>query len=100
MLVEDEAVVADVLQRALERLGNSCTIAPSAEAASRALRQEPVDGVTLDHPRLVLPHPRMWRRAFVLAPLADLDPRLEVPGHGPVAALLERCRNQSIERIA
>jgi DNA-binding response OmpR family regulator len=48
LVVEDEAVVADVLQRALERLGNSCIVAPSAEAASLALRQEPVDGVTLD----------------------------------------------------
>lgn len=28
---------------------------------------------------LTLPHPRAWERAFVLAPLADLDPELSHP---------------------
>lgn len=30
-------------------------------------------------PALTLPHPRAWERAFVLAPLADLDPVLAHP---------------------
>lgn len=33
-----------------------------------------VDGVTVDEPDLVVPHPRMWERRFVLAPLRDLAP--------------------------
>lgn len=32
------------------------------------------DGVVLDHPRLVLPHPRMHERDFVLRPLAEVAP--------------------------
>jgi 2-amino-4-hydroxy-6-hydroxymethyldihydropteridine diphosphokinase len=33
----------------------------------------------MDSPRLTLPHPRMWDRAFVLHPLADLAPELVTP---------------------
>lgn len=35
-----------------------------------------VDGVTVDEDDLVVPHPRMWERRFVLAPLRDLAPDL------------------------
>ena len=35
-----------------------------------------VDGVTVDEADLVVPHPRMWARRFVLAPLRDLAPDL------------------------
>jgi 2-amino-4-hydroxy-6-hydroxymethyldihydropteridine diphosphokinase len=35
-----------------------------------------VDGVELDEPDLTVPHPRMWERRFVLAPLRDLAPDL------------------------
>jgi 2-amino-4-hydroxy-6-hydroxymethyldihydropteridine diphosphokinase len=32
--------------------------------------------LALDDPDLVLPHPRMWERGFVLAPLRDVAPHL------------------------
>jgi 2-amino-4-hydroxy-6-hydroxymethyldihydropteridine diphosphokinase len=41
-----------------------------------------------DDPVLTLPHPRAHERAFVLAPWHDVDPDAELPGHGPIAALL------------
>ena len=46
-----------------------------------------VDDAVVASPRLTLPHPRLHERLFVLMPLAELDPALEVPGHGRVAAL-------------
>ncbi|MGH9149474.1 MAG: 2-amino-4-hydroxy-6-hydroxymethyldihydropteridine diphosphokinase [Acidimicrobiales bacterium] len=39
-----------------------------------------IDGVAVDDPDLTVPHPRLWERAFVLAPLADLAPDLVPPG--------------------
>lgn len=42
----------------------------------------------VDEPGLHVPHPRLAERRFVLEPLAELDPDLDVPGAGRVATLL------------
>ena len=42
----------------------------------------------IDEPGLQIPHPRLHERRFALEPLAELDPVLELPGRGPVQALL------------
>ena len=52
-----------------------------------------------DDPQLTLPHPRLHERAFVLAPLAEIAPRLVVPGRGNVAELLLNCAGQQIEKL-
>ena len=48
---------------------------------------------------LTLPHPRIHQRAFVLVPLYELSPDLEIPGQGTVRALLEDVKDQEIERL-
>jgi 2-amino-4-hydroxy-6-hydroxymethyldihydropteridine diphosphokinase len=44
----------------------------------------------IDEPGLRVPHPRLHERSFVLEPLADVAPALEVPGKGQIQALLAR----------
>lgn len=49
---------------------------------------------------LVVPHPRMTSRLFVLVPLADVAPRRAVPGtRKTVARLLAEARKVSSERV-
>lgn len=43
----------------------------------------------VDEPGLQLPHPRLPERAFVLLPLHDLAPELEIPGIGALKSLLK-----------
>ncbi|HJW27368.1 MAG TPA: 2-amino-4-hydroxy-6-hydroxymethyldihydropteridine diphosphokinase [Rhodocyclaceae bacterium] len=57
------------------------------------------ENLVLDTPDLVLPHPRLHLRAFVLAPLAEVAPDLAIPGRGTVAAWLPAVANQAIERL-
>src|SRR5215211_6744551 len=49
-----------------------------------------VDNVILDTPELTLPHPRQHRRAFVLFPLAELNPEMVHPVSGQTIRQLLR----------
>lgn len=42
----------------------------------------------IDEPGLVVPHPRLGERLFVLEPLAELVPSRKIPGSGTVQAVL------------
>jgi 2-amino-4-hydroxy-6-hydroxymethyldihydropteridine diphosphokinase len=54
------------------------------------------EGVVRDDERLTLPHGRAHEREFVLRPLAELDPDLELRGT-TVAAWLARLEPQGVE---
>ena len=48
---------------------------------------------------LKLPHPGIAERDFVLYPLADIAPELEVPGLGRVGRLRERVANRGVKLL-
>ena len=54
----------------------------------------------IDTPKLILPHPRMHLRAFVLAPLLEIAPDCRIPGRGTAAAWLPAVQTQTIERLS
>ena len=49
--------------------------------------------------RLVLPHPGVHLRAFVIHPLAEIAPDASVPGFGTAAAIASRVSREGLERL-
>ncbi len=49
--------------------------------------------------RLTVPHPEMINRSFVLLPLAEIDPTLELPTFGALRTCLEQLELSDIEKI-
>ncbi|RTZ44714.1 2-amino-4-hydroxy-6-hydroxymethyldihydropteridine diphosphokinase [Candidimonas sp. SYP-B2681] len=56
------------------------------------------DGQQIYEPDLIVPHPRMHERAFVLLPLSDLAPEL-VLAQGPIKDLLAGCADQALSKL-
>ena len=79
------AVVAIETSLDPHELLRQCQVIEELAARERAERWGPrtldvdvllVDDRRADDPDLILPHPRMWERGFVLAPLRDIAPDL------------------------
>ncbi|MBT5228729.1 MAG: 2-amino-4-hydroxy-6-hydroxymethyldihydropteridine diphosphokinase [Methylococcales bacterium] len=49
---------------------------------------------------LILPHPRIFERAFVLMPLADLAEELVIPGQGKLTELLASCDRSGVSLMS
>ncbi len=59
------------------------------------------EGLILDDdPALILPHPRMHQRSFVLAPLVEIDPECVLPRHGLASSILKNMTGrEDVHRI-
>jgi 2-amino-4-hydroxy-6-hydroxymethyldihydropteridine diphosphokinase len=53
----------------------------------------------IELPDLIVPHPGLAERAFVLYPLHEIAPQLLVPGKGSVADLLAQCPMNGLNRL-
>lgn len=53
----------------------------------------------IDTRGLIVPHPRMHERAFVLMPLVEIAPHIDIPGAGPAGECLKRASGQAVERL-
>lgn len=56
------------------------------------------DDISMQEPKLTLPHPRLFDRAFVLVPLAEIAPDRAIAGRH-VAAVLAQLSTEGIERL-
>ena len=97
----DTTLAPDALLTALQSI-------ETAQGRTRTVRWGPrtldldlllYDRLVLDEPRLTLPHPRLHERAFVLYPLYDIAPDLEIPGHGLLTDLLTKFPQTALVRL-
>jgi 2-amino-4-hydroxy-6-hydroxymethyldihydropteridine diphosphokinase len=53
----------------------------------------------IEDERLTVPHPGIAERAFVVYPLAEIAPALQIPGHGSLATIKANCPPEGIEPL-
>lgn len=57
------------------------------------------DDVVIDDERLHVPHPGIADRSFVLYPLAEIAPSIDIPILGNIRQLLENCPRDGIQLL-
>ena len=74
---------------------------PGTRNAARSLDLDVLlyDEQIIAEPGLLVPHPRMRERAFVLLPLVEIAPDIVIRGVGPARSLLSGVAAQRISRL-
>lgn len=55
------------------------------------------DDTIITHPRLTVPHAHMHERGFVLLPLAEISPKLILPGKGSITDILPNIATDDLQ---
>jgi 2-amino-4-hydroxy-6-hydroxymethyldihydropteridine diphosphokinase len=102
------AVVCLLTELSPENLLEKLQNLENAAGRTRAYRHAPrtldldlllYDDAVIMSEYLVLPHPRMTERAFVLIPLLQIAPEIIIPGKGAAQQYLEEVRHQPISLL-
>jgi len=57
------------------------------------------DDLSIQNDRLTIPHPRMIERSFVLFPLLEIAPDIDLPGFGKLTQYIPNVEHQRINRV-
>ena len=57
------------------------------------------DDLILNDAELVVPHPGMLERDFVLYPMAEISPAIEIAGYGSILSALKTCENRGLKKL-
>ena len=57
------------------------------------------ENVSMESNKLILPHPRMHQRGFVLLPLFEIAAQLSIPNHGKIATLIHEQQFTGITKL-
>lgn len=57
------------------------------------------ENVSMESTKLILPHPRMHQRGFVLLPLFEIAAQLSIPNHGKIATLIHEQQFTGITKL-
>jgi 2-amino-4-hydroxy-6-hydroxymethyldihydropteridine diphosphokinase len=102
VIAVETALLPMVLLRALQTIENAQgRIRKTERWGARTLDLDILlyNDQTIDLPDLTVPHTGIAERSFVLYPLFEIAPHLQVPGHGDLADLLSQCPLAGLKRI-
>ena len=57
------------------------------------------DDLILKSESLIIPHPRMHERLFVLIPILEISPTIKIPEYGSASELISRLTMQNIKKV-
>ena len=55
--------------------------------------------IEINTAELTLPHPRLHTRGFVMLPLAEIAPKINIGNHGYADELASKCDNQGVSKL-